>query len=176
MKASLLVLLLMLLVTACGGEESESPQGADENTSSEQASEAPTYIEAGNEVCADATAALEEFEETIDPLFYEDRFPPGSLDPYGEAASKMAEILDGLAADLTALDVPPEREVSVTQLAEYVKAEADSLHEIADAAERRTELDPRVQTNLSTDHVSRVGIATGAGLEECAVRYFGRSY
>ena len=32
----------------------------------------------------------------------------------------MAEILDGLAADLTALDVPPEREVSVTQLAESV--------------------------------------------------------
>jgi hypothetical protein len=175
MKASLFVLLI-LLVTACGGEESESPQGVDENTSSEQVSAGPNYIEAGNEVCADATAALEEFEETIDPLQYEDRFPPGSLDPYGEAASKMAEILDGLAADLTSLDVPPERKVSVTQLAEYVQAEADALHEIADAAETRTELDPRVATGLSTDHFARVGIAIGAGLEECAVRYFGRSY
>jgi hypothetical protein len=106
-------------------------------------------------------------------FFETETYPPGAVEPYGAAAGSMADILESLASELSELEPPGDRELIAGQLVSYLEGEAAALREVEQAAENGSELDQRVETGLSVDHVARLGIAAAVGLDACAVRILG---
>lgn len=157
-----------LLLASCGGDDGEST-----DTAATSQGAGADYVSAGNAACAAATAELLELGPDMAGFFETDTYPPGTLEPYGPTASAMADILESLASELSELEPPGDRELIAGQLVSYLEGEAAALREVQEAAESGSELDQRVETNLSIDHVTRVGIAESVGLGECAVRVLG---
>jgi hypothetical protein len=163
-----LLLLAVVLLASCGGDDDE----ASAPTETVQAT-GSDYFETGNAACKAATTKLLEVAPQMSAFFETDSYPPGAVEPYGDVAAEIADVLEALAAELSALEPPSDQELMAGQVVDFLESEVADLRRVQKAAETGSELDQRVETNLFLAHADRTSIAAALGLDECGVRVLG---
>jgi hypothetical protein len=138
-RRSVLLLMVAISSASCGGDDGESQEDRAATVSVETAVES-TYFAEGNPACVEATDVLLEISPQMSPLFDEDRFPAGAVEPYGRPAGRQAEIIEDLAAELDGLEAPADRDILAAQLVQALETEATALRAIQQAAETGSEL------------------------------------